>query len=122
MKQSSGIDARALRRAIVIGAVLQVVLVVVAHFNAWIAAHASLFASMMISATSGYLYAQDVAKGYELGVYGGTIVGGVCAVPALAISIARGDLAPSAFIVRMLIYLLTGAVGGFFGQMAADWN
>jgi hypothetical protein len=122
MSKSGRIDSRALQRATAIGAVLQLVLVLLAHFNAWIAAPTWLFASMMVSATSGYLYAQDVAKGYELGVYGGTIVGGVCAAPALVISVALGDLPPAAFVVRALVYLLTGAVGGFFGQMAADWT
>lgn len=116
------IDNHALRRAILVGTFLQVVAVLIAHFSHWIETHAFLFAGMMISATMGYLYAEDVSRGYAKGAYGGAIAGGVCAFIGIAVSVVLGDLTGRMLIVRSLISVLTGAVGGVYGQMAADWR
>ena len=61
------IDSSALSRAMVVGTALQVVLAILAYFSGWIAQHALLFGAMMLSAIAGYLYAQDVSKGYLAG-------------------------------------------------------
>jgi hypothetical protein len=116
------VDNKALQRAIFVGTLLQIVFVLIAHFSAWIETHALLFAEMMTSATVGYLYAQEVAKGYALGAYGGAIAGGLCALIGIALSLLLGDMTPGVVLVRDLISILTGAVGGIYGQMAADWR
>jgi hypothetical protein len=122
MKRADMVDNRALQRAILVGTFLQVVFVLVAHFSAWIEAHALLFAGMMISATVGYLYAQEVAKGYMRGAYGGAIAGGLCAFIGIAVSFLLGDMTGRMLLIRDLVSVLTGAVGGVYGQMAADWR
>jgi|SRR5579871_519654 len=122
MNSTELIDSRALQRAILVGIFLQLVTVLIAHFSLWIETHAFLFAGMMISATMGYLYAQDVSRGYAKGACGGAIAGGVCAFVAIAVSVALGDLTGQMLVVRSLISVLTGAVGGVYGQMAADWR
>jgi hypothetical protein len=116
------IDNRALQRAILVGTFLQFLAVLIAHFSRWIETHAFLFAGMMISATMGYLYAQDVSPGYARGAYGGAIAGGVCAFVGIAVSVVLGDITGSMLLVRSLISVVTGAVGGVYGQMAADWR
>jgi hypothetical protein len=116
------IDNEALQRAIFVGTLLQIVFVLIAHFSVWIETHALLFAGMMTSATVGYLYAQEVAKGYALGAYGGAIAGGLCAFIGIALSVILGDMTGEMLVVRDLISILTGAVGGIYGQMAADWQ
>jgi hypothetical protein len=116
------IDNRALQRAILVGTFLQLVAVLIAHFSLWIETHAFLFAGMMISATMGFLYAQDVARGYARGAYGGAIAGGVCAFVGIAVSVVLGDITAWMLLVRSLISVLTGAVGGVYGQMSADWR
>jgi len=116
------VDNRALQRAILVGTLLQIVFVLIAHFSVWIEANALLFAGMMTSATVGYLYAQEVAKGYALGAYGGAIAGGLCAFIGIAASVLLGDMTARMLLVRGLICILTGAVGGIYGQMAADWR
>src|SRR5947207_10265959 len=63
-KDFSVIDLRILIRALVVGTVLQVVMVCLAHFIPWVMAHVFEFGGMMISATTGYLYAMDSGKGY----------------------------------------------------------
>jgi hypothetical protein len=113
-------DASALRRAMIVGTVLQAALAVLAHFSAWIALHALLFGAMMLSAIAGYLYAQDIAKGYAAGATGGVIAGGACGLFGVALSIIFGDTDPGLFIQNVLIFAFTGGVGGLFGQMAAS--
>src|SRR2546423_231113 len=92
MNTAGLIDTRALQRAILVGTFLQLIAVFVAHFSLWIETQAFLFAGMMISATMGYLYAQDVSRGYAKGAYGGAIAGGVCAFVGIAVSVALGDI------------------------------
>ncbi|HEY5047968.1 MAG TPA: hypothetical protein VII49_08130 [Rhizomicrobium sp.] len=117
------LDLPALRRAVLVGTPIQALTALVSHFGSLLASHAIgfLFAGMMISATMGYLYALDVAKGYGPGARGGAVAGGVCAV-GIAISVLLGDMALSVWVLHGLISVLTGAVGGVYGQLAADWN
>lgn len=117
------LDSPALKRAIIVGTPLQVLTVMLGHYGGLLAEHAIgfLFAGMMISATMGYLYALDVSKGYGRGAYGGAIAGGVCAL-GIAVSVPLGDMGIPALLLRTLISVLTGAVGGLYGQMAADWD
>ncbi|HEX4157116.1 MAG TPA: hypothetical protein VHY79_01460 [Rhizomicrobium sp.] len=122
MDRTGLIDNNALQRAIIVGTLLQIVFVLIAHFSVWIETHALLFAGMMTSATVGYLYAQEVAKGYARGAYGGAIAGGLCALIGIAPSVLLGDMTGGMLLVRDLISILTGAVGGIYGQMAADWR
>jgi hypothetical protein len=118
------IDGDALGRAILVGTLCQGLTVSIGHFWRLLDDHAIgfLFAGMMISATVGYLYAQDVAKGYARGIYGGAIAGGACALIGVAVSVLLGDMTALLLLQRTLISMLTGAVGGFYGQLAADWT
>ncbi len=113
------IEMAALRRAMIVGTSLQVVLAILAHFSDWIALHALLFGAMMISAVAGYLYAQDISRGYAAGAAGGLVAGGVCGLFGVAISIILGDTDPGLLLQNTLIFVFTGGVGGLFGQMAA---
>jgi hypothetical protein len=122
MNRPGLVDNSALQRAILVGTLLQIIFVLIAHFNLWIATHALLFAGMMTAATVGYLYAQEVAKGYARGAYGGAIAGGLCAFVGVALSALLGDMTGGMLLTRELISILTGAVGGIYGQMAADWR
>ena len=118
------LDNPALRRAIFVGTGTQAATVLIGHYRSWILSHdiGFLFAGMMISATMGYLYALDVAKGYGRGAYGGAIAGGVCAAIGISISVLLRDMSPQMFALRTMVSVLTGAVGGIFGQLAADWD
>jgi hypothetical protein len=103
MNRMELVDHRALQRAILVGTLFQVVAVVIAHFSLWIETHALLFGGMMISATIGYLYAQDVARGYAKGACGGAVAGGLCAVIGIAPSVLLGDMTLKMLGVRTLI-------------------
>ena len=116
------IDLRILVRALVVGTVLQVIMVVLAHFVPWVMIHVFEFGGMMISATAGYLYAMDSGKGYFPGATAGAIVGGGCALVGTAVSASLGDIATRVIPFGTAVCVLTGAVGGLFGQMAANWR
>ena len=112
------IDARILQRAIIVGTVLQAAMMVLGHFFPWIRVHVFLFGGMMISATSGFLYAQDVGPGWARGALAGAIVGGVCGFVWIALSVALRDT-PAPFLwLGTAIAVLTGTVGGLWGQVS----
>jgi hypothetical protein len=113
------IDGLILRRATVVGLILQCLLAAIGHFSPWVAIHLFVFGRMMISASAGYLYGMDLGRGYAAGALGGAVAGGLCAAPIIAISVLLGDTPASMIAVGTGISILTGVVGGFFGEMAA---
>jgi hypothetical protein len=113
------IEASIVRRATIVGLILQLVLALVGHFVPWVALHLFVFGRMMLSATAGYLYGMEFARGYAAGALGGAVAGGLCAAPAIALSVFIGDSAASWIAVGTGISILTGGIGGVFGEMAA---
>lgn len=114
------IEIRALLRAAVVGIVLQVAMYVLGHFSTWVAANVFWFGGMMISAVTGYLYAMDAGSGYFAGATGGAISGGGCGFIGIGLSAALGDSVPSLIATWTAIAVMIGAIGGLFGQMAAN--
>ncbi len=113
------LDARLVMRSALVGTLAQLALAAVGHCFPWIAGNLVLFARMMLSASAGYLYGLILGQGYGRGALGGAIAGGLCVVPALAVSVLLGDSDATAVTTVTLIGIGTGAVGGFFGQMGA---
>jgi hypothetical protein len=113
------IDGPILRRATLVGLILQCVLAGLGHFYPFVAIHLFLFGRMMISASAGYLYGMAFGRGYAAGALGGAVAGGLCAAPVLAVSVLVGDTPASMIAIGTGITILTGAVGGFFGEMAS---
>jgi len=114
------IDAKLLWRATLVGIVLQVAMVVIGHFEPWVALHVFMFGGMFISGVAGLLYARDFGRGYGLGALGGAIAGGVCAFIGIAISVALKDTAQFVLALGTSISVLTGAAGGLWGQWGAN--
>jgi hypothetical protein len=119
----------AFQRAIVVGVMMLVTFVVFSHYLPWLATQV-LFATMMIAGIAGLLYAREAALGYGFGALGGAFAGGICALVGIALAVLLGD-APSftlgpeprmVLIVGTAISVLTGAVGGLFGQWDAVRN
>jgi len=115
-------DNAALSRAGLVGILLQLALVGVAHYAPWIGSFAVRFAGMMISATAGYLYAMDVGLGFRRGALGGAIVGGVSFLVGIVLAQSFGDRLEDPLALWTLTSVLTGAVGGLFGEFAIRWN
>ena len=114
------INNRILLRAAIMGLILQLVLAGVGHFVPWVAIHLFLFGRMMISASAGYLYGMNFGRGYVVGALGGAIGGGLCVLPAIAMSVLLGDTLAPMLSLGTGICILTGGVGGSFGQWAAS--
>jgi hypothetical protein len=115
-------DNAALRRAALVGIVLQVALAVLAHYAPWIGAYANRLAGMMISATAGYLYAMDVGLGFRRGALGGAIVGGVSGLAGMMLAQSLGERPDDPLALWTMISVLTGTLGGVFGEIAIRWN
>ncbi len=113
------IDSRILGRALLVGVVLEVGLMVAAHYRPLIQFHYALFGIMMIAGTAGLLYARDLARGYVMGALGGLVIGTACGVAAVATSNLLGDQPESFIPYGVMICALLGAIGGLFGQYAA---
>ncbi|MEY4707467.1 MAG: hypothetical protein RJB58_1190 [Pseudomonadota bacterium] len=113
------IDSRILGRALMVGVVLEVALMLASHFRPLLQVHYALFGIMMIAGTAALLYARDLARGYGMGALGGLVIGAACGVAAVGTANLLGD-EPERFIpYGVMICALVGAIGGLFGQYAA---
>jgi hypothetical protein len=113
-------DGNLIQRAAGTGIILQLTLVVIGHYVGWVRDNAYEFGGMMIAGVAGLLYARDFAKGYAKGALGGAIVGGACGVIGLCAANILGDVPLIALAIGSVIVVLVGAIGGLFGQMAAN--
>jgi hypothetical protein len=114
------IERKTLERATIVGIVMQVAMVVVGYFLPWVRLHVFMFGGMMIAAISGYLYGMDSGKGWGASSLGGAISGGTCGIIGIAVAIVLSEAQMIVLVVGTLICILTGTVGGLFGQMSAN--
>ena len=110
------LDPKVLKRAAGFGAVLQVLMAVAGHFVPWVRDNLFFFGWMMFSGVAGLLYARDASRGYALGALGGAIAGGLGAVIGIGLSVLFGDTPNVALGLWTAISVLTGAIGGLWGQ------
>ncbi len=114
---SAALDSGALRRATLIGTVLQVAMVVSGHYAPAIA---ELFPvlGMTISLIAGLLYAMR-ARGATIGnaALGGMLAGGICALIGILISFGLGDVEALVIALGTVSSAVSGAIGG----MIARW-
>jgi len=118
-KMPTTIHPGLLLRAAAVGAVLQLVLAACGHSFPWVALHLMTFGRMMLSASAGYIYGLVSGQGYAPGALGGAVAGGLCVIPALAVSVLLRDSPAAALAVGTGICLFTGGVGGAFGELGA---
>ena len=118
-KTGAVLDSRLALQAALVGAVLQLALAGAAHAFPWVALHLALFGRAMASATAGYVYGLIRDRGFGAGALGGAIAGGLCVVPALALALLLADREIMMATTTAAISILTGAVGGAFGQIGA---
>jgi hypothetical protein len=113
------VDSRILGRALLVGVMLEVALMIASHLRPLLQVHYALFGCMMIAGTASLLYARDLARGYGMGALGGLVIGAACGLTAVATANMLGDQ-PERFIpYGVMICALVGAIGGLFGQYAA---
>jgi hypothetical protein len=108
-----------LRRAIIVGVVFELLVVVSAYFYPWLIPHFLLFGCMLLSGVAGLLYARDLARGFGAGALGGAAVGALCGVVAVYSADFLGEQPALYLPYGVMVLTLTGAVGGLFGQLDA---
>jgi len=108
-----------LQRALIVGTILQVAMILIGHFSPFVRDHVFMFGGMMISGLAGYLYAMDYAAGFVRGMTGGAVAGGGCALIGIAASVLLGDTPLFVLALGTAISVVTGIAGGFWGQIAA---
>ena len=109
-------NRQALIRATLIGAVLQLAMVVAGHF---VPAIANLFAvgGMLISLVAGLLYARAAKGGWGDSVLGGLIAGGVCAFLGILVSYLLKDVTVDILWMGTAGSAVAGLVGGAIGKL-----
>jgi hypothetical protein len=107
-------------RATFVGVVIQIAMVVAWHFLPWLHGYYYLLALLMIAATAGYVYAADTGGGFFVGATAGAIVGGICGFVALLLTVMLHDIARNFIPLDTAFCVLTGAVGGLWGQVSAN--
>ena len=107
-----------LRRAILVGVVFELLLVVAAHFYPWLKPNL-LFGCMLMAGVAGLLYARDLAGGFAPAALGGAAIGALCGVVAVSAANLLGERPDLYIAYGVMVCMLTGAIGGLFGQLDA---
>jgi hypothetical protein len=113
------IDRKIIGRALIVGVLFEVLLMLAGHFRPLLHVHYALFGCMMIAGTAGLLYARDLAGGYVKGALGGLVIGAACGLAAVGMANFLGDHPERFLPYGVMISALVGAIGGLFGQYAA---
>jgi hypothetical protein len=106
----------ALIRAVLIGTVLQLAMVVAGHF---VPAIANLFAvgGMLISLIAGVLYARAAKGAWGDSLIGGFLAGGICAFLGILVSFLLKDVTVDILWMGTLGSAIAGVVGGAVGKL-----
>lgn len=99
---------------------MQVFMVVLGYFVPWIESHVFVFGGMMIAAIAGYLYGMDSGCGWAASALGGAMAGGTSGIIGVAAAVLLRQTQMETFLLGTPVSILTGTVGGLFGQMAAN--
>jgi hypothetical protein len=113
------IESKVLQRSAIVGTALQLAMVIAGHFIPWVRDNVFMFGGMLISGVAGLLYAREVALGWWRGALGGAIAGGLCALIGIGVSVLLGDTPNFVLGLGTAISVVTGAVGGLWGEVGA---
>ena len=113
------LDMKALVKPSWIGTIIQVAMVVVGHFSAWISHNGFMWGGLGISLFAGFLYGREAASGYAGAALGGAIVGGLCALIGIAVSVLLGDTPANILLFGTIGSAVTGLIGGVIGKLTA---
>lgn len=102
----------------VIGAALQVVMIVAGQYLPAVQAYYPIVGTL-ISLVAGLLYARAAKGGWGDSLVGGAIAGGVCALLGIAMSWALGQVPLSTFLIGGSASAVGGLVGGAIGKLIA---
>ena len=113
------VDLKILRRALLVGLILELLLVAMGHYRPRFRPTFELFGCMMIAGVAGLLYARDLARGFRLGALGGGVAGAAGGIAAVGAANVLGDRPDLYIPYGVMILTFIGAIGGLFGQLDA---
>lgn len=102
----------AMKRWLIIGTVLQLLMVISGHYNDFIAQNLFALGGVTISLIAGAGYGSNAAAGRGSAALGGAVVGGGCALIGIAVSVALGDVPPLILALGTASSAAGGAIGG----------
>lgn len=106
----------ALIRAVLVGTVLQVAMVLAGHFVPAIAAQFAII-GMLISLLAGVVYVRAARGGWGDSVIGGLIAGGVCAFLGILVSYVLKDVTADILWMGTAGSAVAGLIGGAIGKL-----
>lgn len=109
-------NMNALRRATLIGTVLQVAMVVAGHYVPFIALHVFMFGGLAISLLAGVIYGRSSA-GPAGAAIGGLLAGAICAFVGILISVELRDTPAPILLFGTSGSAVAGLIGGVVGKV-----
>ena len=109
-------NRKALVKAIAVGILAQLAMVVVGHFVATVRDYGFAVGGMLISLLAGVLYARWAREGWRPSLLGGAIAGGACALPTIGVSVALGDTTAGGLASGTVMSTIAGLAGGAIGR------
>lgn len=104
-------NRQTLIKAIVIGLVLQLIMVVSGHFIAPIKECFGIV-GMLISLVAGVIYVRTTRGSWSDSLIGGALAGGICALIGIAVSCALGDVDAGVLVYGTIGSAVAGLIGG----------
>jgi hypothetical protein len=109
-------DAPALVKAVAIGSILQLAMVIGGHYEPGIAQLFGIL-GVTISLVAGMLYAVFAASPtIGAAAWGGLLAGGTCALIGILVSFGLGDVGAIVVAFGTISSAVTGALGGLLGR------
>jgi hypothetical protein len=109
-------NRQTLIKAILIGLVLQLIMVVSGHYIVSIKACFGIV-GMLISLVAGAIYVRTTRGAWGDSLIGGALAGGICALIGIAVSCALGDVDAGVLIYGTLGSAIAGVVGGAVAKL-----
>ena len=104
-------DKQSVILATAIGLILQLIMVVAGHYMPAIKEKGFAVGGMLISLIAGVIYFRLAAGGWGAALTGGAVAGGVCAILAIAVSVALSDTPAMILVVGTIASTVTGLIG-----------
>jgi peptidoglycan/LPS O-acetylase OafA/YrhL len=110
-------NRRAMIIATSVGLALQLAMVIVGHFaSASFRQTAFAVGGMGFSLIAGAIYARLAKRGWAGTLGASAIVGGLCALAGIAVSVALKDVPASLLALGTIASIITGVAGGALGR------
>lgn len=102
-----------------IGTAAQLAMIVAGHFSEAIRNNVFAVGGMLISLIVGGLYAKAAAGSKGAAAGGGAVVGGLCALIGIIVSVILGDTEPMILAIGTISSAVTGLIGGIVFYLVA---